>query len=200
MDTKAWEELLGVAAPWRVVGMEINVAQEEVVVRVECEHVEWSNAAGQRQHVHGWEKRRWRHLDLWQCRTIIEAEVPRLLNPLTGATEMAVVPWAEGLSRWSKQFEAWAIEVLLHTRSISDGSRLLRLGWDACDKMMERAVERGLARRTIAELKLVGIDEKSFRKGQDYIAVMTDLRGARVLEVVQGAGQKEVEALWQTLP
>lgn len=200
MDTKAWEELLGVAAPWRVVGMEINVALEEVVVRVECEQVEWSNAVGQRQHVHGWEKRRWRHLDLWQCRTIIEAEVPRLLNPLTGATEMALVPWAEGLSRWSKQFEAWAIEVLLHTRSISDGSRLLRLGWDACDKMMERAVKRGLARRTIAELKLVGIDEKSFRKGQDYIAVMTDLRGARVLEVVQGAGQKEVEALWQTLP
>ena len=200
MDAKAWEELLGVAAPWRVVSMEINAAQEEVVVRVECEQVEWSNAAGQRQHVHGWEQRRWRHLDLWQCRTIIEAEVPRLLNPLTGATEMAVVPWAEGLSRWSKQFETWAIEVLLHTRSISDGSRLLRLGWDACDKMMERAVERGLARRTIAELKLVGIDEKSFRKGQDYIAVMTDLRGARVLEVVQGAGQKEVEALWQTLP
>ncbi len=55
----------------------------------------------------------------------------------------------------------------------------------------------GLARRTIAELKLVGIDEKSFRKGQDFIAVMTDLRGARVLEVVQGAGQKEVEELWQ---
>ena len=100
------------------------------------------------------------------------------------------------MSRWSKQFETWAIEVLLHTRSISDGSRLLRLGWDAFDKMMER----GLARRTIAELKLLGIDEKSFRKGQDYIAVMTDLRGARVLEVVQGAGQKEVEALWQTQP
>jgi transposase len=199
MDAKAWEELLGIAAPWRVASMEINVAGEEVVVRVECESVAWS-VAGQRQHVHGWEKRRWRHLDLWQCRTIIEADVPRLLDPATGTTEMAAVPWAEGLSRWSKRFEAWAIEVLLHTRTISDGSRLLHLGWDACDKMMERAVERGMRRRTIAELKLVGIDEKSFRKGQDYIALMTDLLGSRVLEVVEGAGQKEVEALWQTLP
>lgn len=199
MDVKAWEELLGIAAPWRVASMEINAAEQEVVVRVECEHAAWSHA-GQRQHVHSWEKRRWRHLDLWQCRTIIEAEVPRLLNPVTGTTEMAVVPWAEGLSRWSKRFEAWAIEVLLHTRTISDGSRLLRLGWEACDRVMGRAVERGLKRRTIAELKLVGIDEKSFRRGQDYIALMTDLRGARVLEVVQGAGQKEVEALWQTLP
>ena len=61
-------------------------------------------------------------------------------------------------------------------------------------------MERGLARRTIAELEFVGIDEKSFRKGQDYIALMTDLLGSRVLEVVEGAGQKEVEALWHTLP
>jgi transposase len=150
--------------------------------------------------VHGWEKRRWRHLDLWQYRTIIEAEVPRLLNPATGSTEMAAVPWAEGLSRWTKLFETHAIEVLQHTRSISDGRRLLRLGWDACDAIMRRAVERGMQRRTIEDVRLVGIDEKSFRKGQDYIALMTDLLGARVLEVVQGAGQKEVQALWQTLP
>ncbi|MFZ4647369.1 MAG: hypothetical protein ACOYNP_16570, partial [Gemmataceae bacterium] len=32
------------------------------------------------------------------------------------------------------------VELLLHTRSISDGSRLLRLSWDSCDKMMERPV------------------------------------------------------------
>ena len=199
MDTKALEELLGIRAPWRVAGIDVDVALQEVVVRVECEGTEWCNTQ-RRLHVHGWEKRRWRHLDLWQCRTIIEAEVPRLLNPATGRTEMAAVPWAEGLSRWSKLFEIWAIEVLLHTRSISDGSRLLGLGWDACDRIMRRAVERGLQRRTLAEVKLVGIDEKSFRKGQDYIALMSDLVGARVLEVVEGAGQKEVEALWRTLP
>jgi transposase len=199
MDIKAWEALLGIKAPWRVAGMEVNIERKEVVVRVECERTAWCNTQ-RRLHVHGWEKRRWRHLDLWQCRTIIEAEVPRLLNPATGSTEMAAVPWAEGLSRWTKLFEARAVEVLLHTRSISDGSRLLSLGWDACDTIMRRAVRRGMQRRKIEEVRLVGIDEKSFRKGQDYIALMTDLEGARVLEVVQGAGQKEVVELWQTLP
>jgi transposase len=199
MDTKTWEQLLGVKAPWRVTGMDLNVEMKEVVVKVECDRTEWCNTQ-RRLHIHGWEKRRWRHLDLWQCKTIIEAEVPRLLNPATGTTEMAAVPWAEGLSRWTRLFEARAIEVLQHTRSISDGSRLLRLGWGACDSIMRRAVERGLQRRTIEQLRLVGIDEKSFRKGQDYIALMTDLLGARVLEVVQGAGQKEVSSLWQALP
>lgn len=199
MDNKTWEKLLGIKAPWRVSGMELNVELKEVVVKVECDRTKWCNT--QRQlHIHGWEKRRWRHLDLWQCKTIIEAEVPRLLNPATGTTEMAAVPWAEGLSRWTKQFEARAVEMLQHTRSISDAMRLLRLGWDACDAIMRRAVERGMQRRLIEEVKLVGIDEKSFRKGQNYIALMTDLTAARVLEVVEGAGQREVEALWRALP
>lgn len=199
MDNKTWEQLLNIKAPWRVSGMELDVELKEVVVKVECERTAWCNTQ-RRLHVHGWEKRRWRHLDLWQCKTIIEAEVPRLLNPATGGTEMAAVPWAEGLSRWTRQFEARAVELLQHTRSISDGMRLLRLGWDACDAIMRRAVERGMGRRVLEEVKLVGIDEKSFRRGQSYIALMTDLEAARVLEVVQGAGQQEVEALWQTLP
>lgn len=120
--------------------------------------------------------------------------MPRLLNPVTGTTEMAVVPWAEGLRRWSKRFEAWAIDLLLHTQTVSDGSRLLRLGWESCDRVMERAVERGLKRRTIAEVKLEGIDEKCFRAGgQDYIALMIDL-GARVLEVVPGGRAKGIRS------
>ena len=199
MDNKTWEQLLGIKAPWRVSGMELNVELKEVVVKVECDRTAWCNTQ-RRLHVHGWEKRRWRHLDLWQCKTIIEAEVPRLLNPATGSTEMAAVPWAQGLSRWTRQFEARAVEMLQHTRSISDGMRLLRLGWDACDAIMRRAVERGMQRRVIEDIRLVGIDEKSFRKGQSYVALMTDLTGARVLEVVEGAGQKEVVALWHALP
>jgi transposase len=197
MDTQLIEALLGIEAPWRVVSVELNSA-DEVLVRVECERTTWCNTHRQ-LHVHGWEKRQWRHLDLWHCRTIIEADVPRLRNPATGVTEMAVVPWAEARSRWTKRFEGRAIETLLCTRSISDARRLLRLGWDACDRIMLRAVERGMKRRTIEEVRLAGIDEKSFRKGQDYISVMTDLLGSRVLEVVEGAGKEQVKELWATL-
>ncbi len=200
MEIKALEELLGIRAPWRVADITVDVVLQEVLVRVECEDTEWCNPQ-RRLQIHGWEQRRWRHLDLWQCRTIIEAEGPRWLNPATGRTAMATVPWAQGLSCWSKRFESWAMEVLLRTRSISDGSRLLGLGWDSLRPVPAPGrVERGLQRRQLGEVKRVGIDEKSFRRGQDYIALMTDLVGAHVLEVVAGAGQKEVEARWQTLP
>jgi transposase len=65
---------------------------------------------------------------------------------------------------------------------------------------MERAVERGLARRKIDQVKTVGLDEKSFGAGQDYVSVLTDLRSARVLEVVAGNDTESARELWQSLP
>ncbi len=65
---------------------------------------------------------------------------------------------------------------------------------------MERAVQRGLARRDIERVRLVGLDEKSFGAGQDYISLMSDLEQGRVLEVSAGNDTQSGCALWQALP
>jgi transposase len=64
---------------------------------------------------------------------------------------------------------------------------------------MDRAVKRGLERRGATPIKHIGIDEKSFGKGQDYITVLTDLDGSRVLDVVPERAQAAAEAVLQTL-
>jgi transposase len=64
---------------------------------------------------------------------------------------------------------------------------------------MERAVDRGLKLRKMDEVKHVGIDEKSFGKGQDYVSVMVDIDNNRVLEVVPGRTRDAVDNLWKTL-
>jgi transposase len=61
-------------------------------------------------------------------------------------------------------------------------------------------VTRGMIRRSTEGIRLVGLDEKSFGRGQDYVALMTDLPGQRVLEVVPGRDTESARALWQTLP
>ena len=65
---------------------------------------------------------------------------------------------------------------------------------------MERAVERGLARRKVEELRVVGLDEKSFGLRQDYVSILTDLEEARVLEVVAGNNTESGCKLWQSVP
>jgi transposase len=46
----------------------------------------------------------------------------------------------------------------------------------------------------------VGLDEKSFGSGQDYVSLMTDLEQARVLEVTPGNDTQSGCRLWQALP
>lgn len=65
---------------------------------------------------------------------------------------------------------------------------------------MERAVARGLVRRRTDQVKAVGLDEKSFGSGQDYVSIMTDLKQARVLEVIPGHDTQSGCELWKTLP
>jgi transposase len=110
------------------------------------------------------------------------------------------VPWAEPGSRFTVHIEAFAVEVIAACRSLIQAADLLRLHWDSVQRLIERAVEGDLARRSTAGLKRVGLDEKSFLRGQRDISLMTDLKGQRVLEVVAGRDTAQAMALWEALP
>ena len=144
-------------------------------------------------------ERTWRHLDTMQFETRIEALVPRVKYP-DGHTETVRVPWAGARSRWTELFECWAIEVLLAARSVSQACELLRLDWSSAQRIMDRAVKRGLGARSHDGIRRVGLDEKSFGRGQDYISVMSDLEGGRVLEVSKGNDTGSGRELWQSIP
>ena len=57
------------------------------------------------------------------------------------------VPWALPHSRFKLMFERFAIEVLLMTQTVKGAMTILRLQWDATWHIIERAVDRGKARK-----------------------------------------------------
>lgn len=144
-------------------------------------------------------ERTWRHLDTMQFQTILTARVPRASCAKCGVKTIRV-PWADKHSRFTLLFEAFAIEVLLASANISRAASLLGLDWNTTHGIMERAVKRGLIRRSVEEVERVGIDEKSFGSGHSYVSLMTDLDGHRVLEVVEDRTQAAADLLWQSLP
>jgi transposase len=193
-----YQRLLGVEAPWKVTGVELDLEHQRVEVEVSCEAVEWVDEAGKRAHLHGYEERRWRHLDTCQCKTWVKAKVPRVRYE-DGSTQMVRVAWAEDRSRFTSMFEAFAIRVLLASASLQAGCQLLRISWDQAQQIMERAVERGLARRKIEALRHVGLDEKSFGHGQSYISLLCDVETSRVLEVTLSRSYDATRQLWLAL-
>ena len=109
------------------------------------------------------------------------------------------VPWAAPQGRFTLLFERFAVDVLLACASVSQACELLGLGWEAAHEIMRRAVERGLERREMDQLKYLGMDEKSFKRGHSYITLLSDLEQSRVLEVVEERTAEAAEQLWATL-
>jgi len=194
--------LLGVQSPWGVTGVKLDLEGQRVEIALEWSRghevscPECGKCCAIADHA---PERTWRHLDTMQFETRIRARTPRSRCPEHGVKTVAVA-WAEAGSRFTLLFERFAIDVLLACRSLSQAGDLLRLDWDAVQRIMDRAVQRGLQRRELEGLAHVGIDEKSFRSGQSYISLLSDLDGSRVLEVVEGCDQQTAEALWLSLP
>ena len=178
--------LLGLQTPWKVTEVSLEMEKSRVVIKVSHDSKkvacpDCGMVSPQRDCA---PSRRWRHLDTMNFETIIEALVPRC-NCADCGVKTAAVPWAGKHSRLTLMFEAFAIEVLQMAKSLEAGRLLLELSWDAAHAIMERAVERGLSRRDISEVENIGIDEKSFLKGHNYLTALNDLDGGRVLDVVQ---------------
>ena len=200
-DTDFYQQILGLKEPWEVRGVDLSVEGKRVTVTVGYrEGTLWACPESQeRLPCHDHVERRWRHLDTCGFETILEARVPRVRGS-DGKVWTIPVPWAEKGSRFTLMFERFVVQVLLACRSLSAAEDLVGLSWDQLHRIMERAVSRGLASRDLEHLRYLGVDEKSFAKGQSYVSVMTDLEAARVLEVMDGADQKTAELLLATLP
>jgi transposase len=113
---------------------------------------------------------------------------------------MVNVPWSTPFSRWTQAFERLALEVLQMANSIQSACQLLRIGHDTAQTIMSRAVTRGMARRGEEDVECAGIDEKSLGRGHDYVTVLTDINGKRVMDVARGATKEAVRQLVTSLP
>ena len=143
-------------------------------------------------------ERSWRHLSVMQYRLELRCAVPRCDCEQDGVKTMSV-PWAEPGSRFTLHFESFAVAVIAACRSLSQAAGLLGLHWDSVQRIIEQAVSRGLARRSLDGITRVGLDEKSFLRGQSYVSLMTDLTGRRVLDVVPGRDTMSGLKLWASL-
>jgi transposase len=199
-DRSFYQTVLGLADPWVVEQVELRAAEQEVLVRVgvgpgaelrcpECGEV----SAGYDRS----EERRWRHLDTMQYRTVLVTQIRRVRCSTHGVRQVKV-PWADDRSRFSALFEAWAIR-LLRESTVLGVAELLGISWDEAASIQRRAVARGLARRSLEPVAVVGVDETSFQKRYQYVTIVNDLEGDRVMWVGDHRRQETLEEYWKSL-
>lgn len=192
-----YDLLLNLDDNWRVVEIKTNLRSHEVDIYVEyiekqaqdpdtCELLPIYDHR---------ENRRWRHLDTMEYKTFINCCIPRVKDS-SGKVKTIRVPWADDFERFTYLFEKAVIDLLQATRNQTQTAALLDCGFNVINRIMHRATERGLARRPKEyPIYHLSIDEKSFRKGHEYVTVLSHPHAGCILDVGLGRDKEACKQL-----
>lgn len=138
-----------------------------------------------RRHDRAW--RSWRHLDVFGWRSYLRYAIWRVRCPRCGVRTEAV-PWAAAGSRFTRDFEhqvAW----LAQRCDLSAVAEYCRISWATVRGAVKRVVEQAWdGERALDGLRVIGIDEISYRRHHHYLTVVVDHLSGRV--VWSGKGRK----------
>jgi transposase len=183
--TVAFSRLLNLPKPWLIDRMEITQRPDEAHVWLRHEDgpllcPTCQSACSVHDHT---SERMWRHLDLWKAKTFIHARLPRVRCPEHGVQQIEV-PWATPFLGITMDLECAVITQVLACKTVSGACTILNMGWDQVRGVMDRAVDRGLARRADDEITFIGVDEKALLKRHRYVTLVYDLKQKVVLDVM----------------
>ena len=143
-------------------------------------------------------ERRWRAPDFGLVRVYIVSLAPRVRCSEHGVV-VARVPWARHASGFTRAFEDTVAWLVVRTDR-STLSHLLRIAWRSVGAIAERVVEslRG-SFDPFANLKRIGIDEVSYRKGHRYLTVVVDHDSGRLIWASPKADEKTLLSFFDLL-
>ena len=191
---------LGLQSPWRVERAELSVANKRIDFDVICteRRLACPHCGAPDQSIHERIQRSWRHLDFFQYEAWVHASVPRVACTACGKTSQVPVPWARAGSGFTLLFEALALS-LCKELPVAHAARHLRADAKALWRRIEHYVNEARAQDDMSEVRHIGIDETSVRKGHEYITVAHDMEQKRLLFATEGRDHKTVEAFTKDL-
>jgi transposase len=200
-DIELYQRILGLAEPWSVERVILDVAQKRVDIWIKHpDGQQWTCPRCQQPlscYDHA-QERVWRHLDTCQFQTHLHARIPRVRCPEHGIGNVTV-PWAEAWSRFTMLMECLIIDVLQQCSTVTGACELLAVSWDEAFGVMQRAVVRGQGRKEDLPIPYLGVDEKAFRKGHSYMTVVCDLERSTVEYVGDDRTAESLAAYYQSL-
>ncbi len=137
------------------------------------------------------EPMRWRHLNVFNCECVIECRLPRGKRA-DGTVYRVTPPWEGKNKHFTKEFEAFAL-ALMREMPVNRAGEILGERDGRMWSMVHRHVEAARATVSMADVRAVGVDEMSRRKGHHYVSVFADMEKRKVLFATEG---KDAET-WQ---
>ena len=135
--------------------------------------------------IHDTKDKVWRHLDFFQHECYLHAKVPRIKTQ-SGKVEQVHVPWARPNSGFTLLFEAFAMSLIENEMPVNKASTIVRVNPNRLWTIFKYWIYRAMQKDCQKNVKQLGIDETSARKGHDYVTLAADIKAKRVIFAAPG--------------
>lgn len=148
--------------------------------------------------VHDTVDKTWRHLNFFQYKCYLHLRTPRTKCTKCGY-RLWIPPWGRKQSGFTLLFEALVMELAQHM-SMSAIADLVGEHDTVAWRMFRYWVEKAQVKRDFSEVKQVGMDETSSKKGHNYISHFIDMEDRSVLFATEGKKADVIEKFVEQLP
>ena len=183
---------LDLHSPWRVDDVQFDVGAKELHLHLGFDRGSVFAcpvcAAGCKAYDRS--PRVWRHLNFFEHKSFIHADLPRVECPACGV-KVVDVPWARSGSGFTLLFEALVL-ILGKNMPVSAVARLVKEHDSRLWRVLEYYVDTARDGLDMSEVTKIGVDETSWKPGHQYVTVFTDVDERRVLLVTEGKDAQTV--------
>jgi transposase len=192
---------LGVTPPWEVEGIEFSKEDKRLDIKIGFRRGATfpCPVCGTAAPVHDTHEKTWRHLNFFQFDAYLTARVPRVKCPNTDhGVKQVPVPWGRAGSGFTLLFEA-LVMALVREMPVKAAAALLGEHDTRIWRVIDHYVQSARKQADHSEVRRVGMDETSARRGQDYISLFFDMDQRRLLFATAGCDHETVKAFTEDL-
>ncbi|MCA1600934.1 MAG: ISL3 family transposase [Acidobacteria bacterium] len=180
---------LGLSGPWRVTRTEFDPEQTQLDLyldfargaRFGCPAKDCAHDDCRLQDT---AEKTWRHLDFFEHQAFLHARAPRVRCPEHGVRQVSV-PWARPGSGFTLLFEALAL-TFAQAMPMAKVAGMTREHDTRIWRIVEHHGHAARDQQDFSDVRRVGMEETSARKGQDYVSIFADMELGRVLFATEG--------------
>ena len=191
---------LGLIPPWQVESCEFDPERKRIDIMINFRHggtFVCPECGKEELKAYDTELKSWRHLNFFQHEAYLTGRVPRVKCSQCGI-RVVDVPWSRSGSGFTLLFEA-IIMTLAKAMPVKTIGSFVNEHDTKLWRIIHHYVDKGRSEADYSQVKKVGFDETSSKRGHNYVSLFVDLKGPRVLFATEGKDSSTVERFKQNL-
>lgn len=186
---------LGITPPWEVTSVAFDKGSNRLDI-----HIDFQRGGklpcpvcGTFSPVHDTVEQQWRHLNFFQYEAYLNARVPRVKCPNSGCgVKLVQVPWARSGSGFTLLFEA-LVMTMVRDMPVNVSASLFAVTDKRLWRVLDSYVALARAQEDHSEVRRVGFDETSAKRGHDYVTLFFDLDARKLIFGAEGRDSATVK-------